>query len=52
MAYLSLELEYGYSIKKVSEEVQAKVKQSVENMTGLKVAVVNVVISGIKLEKN
>ena len=52
VAYLSLELEYGYSIKKVSEAVQAKVKQSVENMTGLKVAVVNVVISGIKLEKN
>jgi uncharacterized alkaline shock family protein YloU len=48
---ISLEIEYGNSIKKVSEEVQAKVKQSIENMTGLKVSVVNVVISGIKLEK-
>lgn len=48
---LSLELEYGNSIKKVSEEVQVKVKQSVENMTGLHVQSVNVVISGIKLDK-
>jgi uncharacterized alkaline shock family protein YloU len=48
---ISLEIEYGNSIKRVSEEVQAKVKQSIENMTGLKVSVVNVVISGIKLEK-
>lgn len=49
---LSLELEYGKSVKKVSEEVQLKVKQSVENMTGLHVQAVNVVISGIKFEKN
>ncbi|MCM1459982.1 MAG: Asp23/Gls24 family envelope stress response protein [Bacteroides sp.] len=48
---LSLELEYGNSIKKVSEEVQVKVKQAIENMTGLRVRMVNVVISGIKLEK-
>ncbi|MDE6025903.1 MAG: Asp23/Gls24 family envelope stress response protein [Lachnospiraceae bacterium] len=48
---LSLELEYGNSIKKVSEEVQVKVKQAIENMTGLGVRMVNVVISGIKLEK-
>lgn len=49
---LSLELEYGNSIKKVSEEVQTKVKQAVENMTGLSVETVNVVVSGIKFEKN
>ena len=49
---ISLELEYGNNIKKVSEEVQSKVKQSIENMTGLTVNVVNVVVSGIKLEKN
>lgn len=48
---ISLELEYGNSIKKVSEEVQTKVKQSIENMTGLPVRVVNVVVSGIRLEK-
>ncbi|MBE5944910.1 MAG: Asp23/Gls24 family envelope stress response protein [Lachnospiraceae bacterium] len=49
---ISLELEYGNSVKKVSEEVQARVKQSIESMTGLSVRVVNVVVSGIKLEKN
>ncbi|MBO5424517.1 MAG: Asp23/Gls24 family envelope stress response protein [Lachnospiraceae bacterium] len=49
---ISLELEYGNSVKKVSEEVQVKVKQSIETMTGLSVRVVNVVVSGIKLEKN
>lgn len=49
---ISLELEYGNSIKKVSEAVQVKVKQAIENMTGLTVKVVNVVVSGIKLEKN
>lgn len=52
IADLSLELEYGNSIKKVSEAVQVKVKQAIENMTGLTVKVVNVVVSGIKLEKN
>lgn len=48
---ISLEVEYGNSIKKVSEEVQSKVKQAIENMTGLNVIVVNVTVSGIKLEK-
>lgn len=48
---LSLEVEYGTSIKKVSEGVQDKVKQAIENMTGLHVRVVNVVVSGIKMTK-
>ncbi|MCM1288406.1 MAG: Asp23/Gls24 family envelope stress response protein [Clostridium sp.] len=48
---LSLELEYGNSIKTVSENVQIKVKQAIESMTGLTVGSVNVVVSGIKLEK-
>ncbi len=48
---LSLELEYGNSIKDVSENVQIKVKQAIESMTGLTVGSVNVVVSGIKLEK-
>lgn len=47
---ISLELEYGNSIQTVSENVQNKVKQAVETMTGLKVSVVNVVVSGIKLD--
>jgi len=49
---ISVEIDYGTSIKKVSEEIQIKVKQAIENMTGLTVKVVNVVVSGIKLEKN
>lgn len=48
---LSLEVEYGTSIRKVSEEVQEKVKQAIENMTGLHVGVVNVVVSGIRVSK-
>lgn len=48
---LSLEIKYGSSIRTVSEKVQERVKQSVENMTGLTVKVVNVVVSGIKIEK-
>lgn len=48
---VALEIEYGYSIKKVSEDVQVKVKQAIENMTGLSVKVVNVVVSSIKLDK-
>ncbi len=48
---LSLELEYGNNIKTVSENVQIKVKQAIENMTGLTVGSVNVVVSGIRLEK-
>ncbi len=50
-ADISVEIDYGTSLKKVSEEIQHKVKQSIENMTGLTVAVVNVVVSGIRLEK-
>ena len=48
---LSLEVEYGTSMRKVSEGVQDKVKQAIENMTGLHVRVVNVVVSGIKMTK-
>lgn len=48
---ISVELLYGNSIKAVSEEIQTKVKQSIENMTGLKCAVVNVMVSGIKVDK-
>ncbi|MBQ8913231.1 MAG: Asp23/Gls24 family envelope stress response protein [Lachnospiraceae bacterium] len=49
-ADVSVELEYGNNITKVSKEVQTKVKQSIENMTGLNVTIVNVVVSGIKLD--
>ena len=43
---------YGYSIPEVSEQVQERVSQQIENMTGLSVSEVNVRISGVKLEEN
>ncbi len=48
---ISVELIYGNSIRAVSEEIQLKVKQAIENMTGLHCNIVNVVVTGIKTEK-
>lgn len=48
---LSLNLKYGYSIPKVCEKVQDKVKQAIENMTSLSVMDVNINIAGIDVEK-
>ncbi len=50
-ASLALTLEYGYSIPKVSQQVQERVKSAIENMTGLKVSEVNVRIAGVNIEK-
>lgn len=46
---LAVTLDYGVNIPGTSQAVQARVKQTVENMTGLKVADVNVRIAGINL---
>lgn len=43
---------YGYGIPEVSEQVQERVSQQIENMTGLSVSEVNVRIAGVKLEEN
>lgn len=48
---MTLNLDYGYSIVKTSKKVQEKVKASIENMTGLTVADVNVRIAGVTMEK-
>ena len=48
---LSLTLKYGYSIMDVSAKVQEKVKVTVENMTGLNVADVNIRVTGVEVEK-
>ena len=48
---LALNIEYGYSIMKVSEKVQDKVKAAIENMTGLDVAMVNIRIASVNMEK-
>lgn len=49
---LSLIIQYGYSIPKVSNEVQDRVKATVENMTGLHVTEVSVYIAGVDTTKN
>ena len=40
---------YGYSIPKVTEQVQERVSQQIETMTGLTVSEVNVRVSGVNL---
>lgn len=40
-------VEYGYQIQLVANEIQAKVRSAVENMTGLKVLSVNVNVQGV-----
>lgn len=44
---VALTLEYGYSIPKTSRLVQERVKNAIENMTGLKVDEVNIRIAGV-----
>ena len=42
---------YGVRIPDVAFDIQNKVKQTVENMTGLKVNEVNVHVQGVNVEK-
>lgn len=49
---LSLNLKYNYSIMDVSAKVQEKVKNAVENMTGLEVADVNIKVAGVEMPSN
>ena len=49
---ISMNLKYGYSIPKVCETVQDKVKNAIENMTGLTVLDVNIKIAGINVEEH
>ena len=44
---LSLNIKYGYNIPDVSEKVQDKVKNAIQNMTGLTVLDVNIRIAGV-----
>lgn len=48
---LALEMKYGYSIPKVSEQVQERVKNAIESMTGLTVEHVDVRIVGVAVDK-
>ena len=47
---LALNLKYNYSIVEVSARVQEKVKNAIENMTGLEVADVNIKVAGAEME--
>lgn len=47
---LTLNLKYNYSIVEVSARVQEKVKNAIENMTGLEVADVNIKVAGVEME--
>ena len=47
---LALNLKYNYSIVEVSARVQEKVKNAIENMTGLEVADVNIKAAGVEME--
>ena len=49
---LSLNIASGCSIPKVSAEVQDKVKNAIENMTGLEVSIVNVRIASVDMGNN
>lgn len=49
---VALNIAYGYSIPEISAKVQERVKSSVENMTGLTVAVVNIRIASVDMNEN
>ena len=48
-AELALDLVYGYSIPETCSKVQDRVRNSIENMTGLEVKDVNIRVAGITM---
>lgn len=48
---VALNIAYGFSIPEVSEKVQDRVKNAIENMTGLSVEQVNVRIASVDMDK-
>ena len=49
---LAITIEYGFNIPATCQRVQSKVKNAVENMTGLEVTDVNIRIAGINVAKD
>ena len=49
---VAINIAYGFSIPEASSKVQDKVKNAIENMTGLNVAVVNVRIASVDMESD
>ena len=48
---LALNIKYNYSIMNVTAKVQDKVKNAVENMTGLEVADVKIKVAGVEMDR-
>jgi len=48
---LALIMQYGFNIPTTCKKVQEKVKNSIENMTGLSVADVNIRIAGMNIQQ-
>ena len=48
---LALMMDYGYNIPATCQKVQSKVKNAIENMTGLTVEYVNVRIAAVQVQK-
>ena len=49
---MNIVMKYGYSIMKTCKQIQEKVSQAVENMTGLKVVEINIRIADVAIEKD
>ena len=47
---IAVNIKYGFNVMAVSKKVQEKVKATVESMTGLTVADVNVRVAGVEVE--
>ena len=52
MVDVAINIAYGYSITDVSTKVQEKVKTTIESMTGLEVAKINVRIASVDMGEN
>lgn len=48
---IRVSVEYGINLIKVSEEIQTRVKERIETMTGLNVNEINVIISNVIIPK-
>ena len=51
-ADLAILIEYGFNIPATSKKVQDRVKNAIQNMTGLEVADVNIRIAGVDMDKH
>ncbi len=48
---IKISVEYGINLIQVSQEIQSRVKERIETMTGLKVNEINVIISNVVIPK-